>query len=156
MFTRDKKVFELTNHLENVLATVSDRKKPITSNGTTIDGYEASVISSQDYYPFGMLMPGRSSHRIEGSFESGSTTINGYTVPETLTIHGRQSYQPMEYVAAGSIEFIEGFESGAADVYTAYIADESYAGGNGSVNNGIGGASGGGVMGLMGRRMIMR
>ncbi|PWV55751.1 RHS repeat-associated core domain-containing protein [Chitinophaga sp. S165] len=52
-FTRGKKVFELSNHLGNVLATVSD-KRWLQSGW-----YEADVRSAQEYYPFGMQMPGR-------------------------------------------------------------------------------------------------
>ena len=42
-----------------MLATVSDKKVGVSSNGNTIDYYNADVISAQDYYPGGMLMPGR-------------------------------------------------------------------------------------------------
>lgn len=52
-FTRGNKVFELSNHLGNVLATVSD-KKWLQSGW-----YKADVRSAQEYYPFGMQMPGR-------------------------------------------------------------------------------------------------
>ena len=52
------KQFELTNHLGNVLATITDRKIPHNNNGT-IDFYTADISSAQDYYAFGMLMPGR-------------------------------------------------------------------------------------------------
>ncbi|MBX7224462.1 MAG: hypothetical protein K1X55_00395 [Chitinophagales bacterium] len=46
--------YELTNHLGNVLATVSDLKY----TSTTIPGtYEADVLATQDYFPFGMLIP---------------------------------------------------------------------------------------------------
>ena len=48
------------NHLGNVLVTVSDKKIGHSTNGTTIDYYEADVVSASDYYPFGMQMPGRS------------------------------------------------------------------------------------------------
>jgi YD repeat-containing protein len=48
------KRYELTNHLGNVLTTVSDRKHYSALNGNTAD-----IISAQDYYPFGSLMPGR-------------------------------------------------------------------------------------------------
>ena len=60
--TRGLKEYELTNHLGNVLATVSDKKigVPSTSNSSLIDHYEPDVVSAQDYYPFGMLQPGRS------------------------------------------------------------------------------------------------
>jgi len=53
------KQFELSNHLGNVLATVSDRKIPHTSDNITIDYYTSDITSAQDYYAFGMLMPGR-------------------------------------------------------------------------------------------------
>ena len=52
------KQFELTNHLGNVLATITDHKIPHNNNGT-IDYYTADIESCADYYPFGMLMPGR-------------------------------------------------------------------------------------------------
>ncbi|RFM27496.1 RHS repeat domain-containing protein [Deminuibacter soli] len=56
---RGQKVYELTNHLGNVLATVSNRRQPVSLNNTTIDHYEPVVMSATDYYPFGMEMPGR-------------------------------------------------------------------------------------------------
>lgn len=57
-FTRGEKLFELSNHLGNVLATVSDRRVQVGS-GSTLNYYTADVVSAQDYYPFGMLQPGR-------------------------------------------------------------------------------------------------
>ncbi|GAA3919011.1 hypothetical protein GO495_21195 [Chitinophaga oryziterrae] len=57
-FIRGKKFFELSNHLGNVLATVSDRKISIFT-GSVFDHYEADIVSTQEYYPFGMQMPGR-------------------------------------------------------------------------------------------------
>jgi RHS repeat-associated protein len=52
--------YEITNHLGNVLATVSDARIPHDA-GTdgNIDFYTPVVKSAQDYYPFGMQMPGR-------------------------------------------------------------------------------------------------
>ena len=44
-----EKRYELTNHLGNVLAVVSDKR----------NGDEPYVVSVSDYYPYGMLMPGR-------------------------------------------------------------------------------------------------
>lgn len=48
------RLYELTNHLGNVMATISDGLNPagVTPN--------PNVVSAQDYYPFGMQMPGRS------------------------------------------------------------------------------------------------
>ncbi|MFB6307338.1 MAG: RHS repeat domain-containing protein, partial [Flavobacteriales bacterium] len=55
-----EKQYELSNHLGNVLATVSDKKYPIeTDNDAKTDHYEAELISSQDYSAFGALQPGR-------------------------------------------------------------------------------------------------
>jgi RHS repeat-associated protein len=85
-FERGKKVYELSNHLGNVLVTISDRKLGVDA-GTyqmqcypcfpgsvcppceynlvnpaldgIIDYFNADVITANDYYPFGMGMPGR-------------------------------------------------------------------------------------------------
>ena len=60
-FERGRKFFELSNHLGNVLVTVSDRKIRVDANSDgVIDYYTADVISATDYYPFGMNMPQRS------------------------------------------------------------------------------------------------
>ena len=56
-----EKSYELSNHLGNVLAVVTDKKVGIES--TTISGdlayYQSDVVSYSDYYPFGMLQPNR-------------------------------------------------------------------------------------------------
>lgn len=52
------RVYELSNHLGNVLTTISDKKIGNDSSGV-INYYIAEVLSQNDYYPFGMLMPGR-------------------------------------------------------------------------------------------------
>lgn len=61
-FTRGEKIFELSNHLGNVLVTITDRKvqveKPEPNHGT-VDYYLADVVTANDYYPFGSLLPGR-------------------------------------------------------------------------------------------------
>ncbi len=60
-FTRGEKFYELSNHLGNVLVTVSDRKLQVQNQTTTtlIDYYTADVITATDYYPGGMELPGR-------------------------------------------------------------------------------------------------
>jgi hypothetical protein len=60
----DQKTYELSNHLGNVLATFTSRRlpvyvPPIREEQPTIASYVANVRSVQDYYPFGMHMPGR-------------------------------------------------------------------------------------------------
>ncbi|WP_298737551.1 RHS repeat-associated core domain-containing protein [uncultured Chitinophaga sp.] len=47
------------NHLGNVLATVTDRKMGVSEDEYMMEHYEADVASAQDYYPFGMMQPGR-------------------------------------------------------------------------------------------------
>jgi len=52
------KYFELSNHLGNVLSTISDRKIEHGS-GSTVEYYTADIISATDYYPFGFAMDER-------------------------------------------------------------------------------------------------
>jgi RHS repeat-associated protein len=68
------KSYELSNHLGNVMAVISDR---------------GELQSAQDFYPFGMAMPGRSS----GSYRY---TFNGKeTDPETgIQDYGMRWYLP--------------------------------------------------------------
>ncbi|MDX2172812.1 MAG: hypothetical protein SFY56_06810, partial [Bacteroidota bacterium] len=54
------KVYELSNHLGNVIAVVSDRKLPVDANtDNIIDNFVPDVLSATDYYAFGAQMPGR-------------------------------------------------------------------------------------------------
>jgi len=64
----------------NVSAAVSDVKTHISSGGVTLDFYSADILSSQDYYPFGMLMPGRSfsSHSYRFGFNGQERTDEVY------------------------------------------------------------------------------
>ena len=54
MKTLTSRNFELTNHLGNVLTTLTDAKLATATNT-----YTATVTNAQDYYPFGMAMNGR-------------------------------------------------------------------------------------------------
>ena len=65
-YTRGSKFFELSNHLGNVLVTVSDKKLRHSTDGTTVDYYNADVVTANDYYPGSMVLPGR-------SYQTGST-----------------------------------------------------------------------------------
>ena len=57
--TRGQRKYELSTHLGNVLATVTDRKLPVDDTQGNIDHFEADVFTAQDYYAFGMGMPER-------------------------------------------------------------------------------------------------
>ena len=58
--TLGQKQYELTNHLGNVQATLSDYPAyhPV-GYGDTIREHNPALVTAYDYYPFGMLMPGR-------------------------------------------------------------------------------------------------
>ena len=60
ILVRGNKLFELTNHLGNVLVTISDKKLQHTPDSVSVDYFLPDVISATDYYSFGMPMPGRS------------------------------------------------------------------------------------------------
>jgi YD repeat-containing protein len=103
-FVRGQKFYELTNHLGNVLVTISDKKlthfvycDPSTDRNCLQmpDGgypvvftyYKADVITANDYYPFGMQLPERkystpnSNYRygFNGQEKSDDVTVGNYT-----------------------------------------------------------------------------
>jgi len=71
-FEHGRKLFELSNHLGNVMVTVSDRKFGVEkSNSNKVDYYVADVKSASDYYPFGMQMPFRNYTASNSSYRYG-------------------------------------------------------------------------------------
>ncbi|MDQ3072655.1 MAG: hypothetical protein M3Q97_05275 [Bacteroidota bacterium] len=67
--TRGYRQYELSNHLGNVLATVSDRK--IQYQVATVTLYKADVITAQDYHAFGSIMEGRTFAATSGKYRYG-------------------------------------------------------------------------------------
>jgi RHS repeat-associated protein len=53
------KEYELANHLGNVLVTITDKRLPHSTDGTTIDYYEPEVRMAQEYFAFGAPIPKR-------------------------------------------------------------------------------------------------
>ena len=53
---------ELSNHLQNVLVTISDKKIPHTTDGTTIDYYNPDVITANDFYPLALKCQVENTH----------------------------------------------------------------------------------------------
>jgi RHS repeat-associated protein len=88
------------------------------------------VITAQDYYPFGMLMPGRHGYAAQGGWANGSSSSG--SLPADMTLNARAGNLPAEYVASNSIDFLPGFESGSADTFTAYIDETGGSGSGGS------------------------
>ena len=70
-FNRGNKFFELSNHLGNVLVTVSDRKLGQSPVNNLYTSFTADVVSATDYAPFGMQMVGR-------SFDAAGSTAYRY------------------------------------------------------------------------------
>jgi voltage-gated potassium channel Kch len=65
------RLYELSNHLGDVQSVISDAKIPVGTS-TTLDHYKADVITMNDYYSFGMPMPGRNLNI--GNFRFGYNT----------------------------------------------------------------------------------
>jgi RHS repeat-associated protein len=87
---RGEKIFELSNHLGNVLATISDKKIQIpktSPNHAQINYYTADVVMANDYAPFGMELFGR-------TYSAGSSKYRyGFNGKEKDTdIHSLTAY----------------------------------------------------------------
>ncbi|RAJ08775.1 RHS repeat-associated protein [Chitinophaga skermanii] len=75
------KLYELSNHLGNVLVVISNKALP---QGSPMTHNLAELKSVQDYYPFGMMMPGRkfaNNYRYGFNGQEKSTEVgeNNYT-----------------------------------------------------------------------------
>ncbi len=88
---KGNKHFELVNHLGNILSVISDR---LFSTQSTTSGkvarYTADLVSSSDYYPFGMQMPGRKVD--SGKYRFG---FNGQEKEGDIT--GSETHNTAEY-----------------------------------------------------------
>jgi RHS repeat-associated protein len=73
-FVRSNKQYKLTNHLANVMVTISDKKSFVSTTGIP-DHFIADVVTANDYYPFGMQQPGR-------KFSAGSGYRYGFNGKE--------------------------------------------------------------------------
>ena len=72
-----------------MLATASDEKTGVDlNNDGTIDYYTANVVSANDYYPFGMMMPARTFRGGPGIYRYG---FNGKENDKDIT-EGTQDY----------------------------------------------------------------
>ncbi|MRG44747.1 hypothetical protein GFS24_06460 [Chitinophaga sp. SYP-B3965] len=76
------KRYELTNHLGNVIAVLSDKK---LGSGD----YKPEVISMQDYYPFGMPMEGR--YGTIGDDGNGNPVISGLASGYRYGFNGKEN-----------------------------------------------------------------
>jgi RHS repeat-associated protein len=70
IFTRGNTLYELTNHLGNVLATVSDKRFGVSAD-SMVRYFIPDLIGANDYYPFGSMQPGRSYVKTGGGYRYG-------------------------------------------------------------------------------------
>jgi len=63
--------YELTNHLGNVMSTISDRKVPVDDVNNNILYFLPDVDTYQDYFPFGMVMSERSGSESSAEYRFG-------------------------------------------------------------------------------------
>ena len=95
-----QKSYELSNHLGNVQATLSDKryvqKQYYTASDSLRKGFAASVSSLYDYYPFGMLMQERctsdtatqSVYASQVVYSPQYTTVNNAMTGASITTTG--------------------------------------------------------------------
>jgi len=74
--------YEMTNYLGNVEAVITDRKV-VANIGSGISIFEAVVVSTADYYPFGMAMPDRQTN--SGNYRYG---YNGMELDNEVSGNG--------------------------------------------------------------------
>jgi RHS repeat-associated protein len=79
--------YELSNHLGNVLSTVSDRRLAVAS-GSVLAYYRADEQSYADYDPYGMLLPGR----LGGGFADQNFGFQGQLKDDELNGSAGTSY----------------------------------------------------------------
>ncbi|RYZ55612.1 MAG: hypothetical protein EOP49_02500, partial [Sphingobacteriales bacterium] len=147
-FVGDKK-YELTNHLGNVLSVITDRllfRKVYLGGGTRFT-YMPDVISYNDYYPFGMLVPNRHEssavyrYGFQGQEKDDEVKGEGNSLNYTYRMHdprvGRffatdpledrypfmTPYQFASNSPVGAIE-IEGLEGSAERGFNAYMTSK--------------------------------
>ncbi|HXB12207.1 MAG TPA: RHS repeat-associated core domain-containing protein, partial [Bacteroidia bacterium] len=99
-YLEGQKQYELVNHLGNVLVTISDKKIPVdtVSTDTLAKYYLPLVVTASDYYPFGMVQPGRtyllsgdSAYRFAFNGKEKTNEIYG---PADAYDYGKRFYDP--------------------------------------------------------------
>ena len=94
--TLGNKHYEASNHLGNVLTVFTDRKIPVTSNGTTIDHFDADVVNTFDYSPFGAPMNERT-YRMVMKYTDGT-----HTTSLPAFVNGNE---PLDNIAKDSLSY---------------------------------------------------
>ncbi|WP_300564699.1 RHS repeat-associated core domain-containing protein [Flavobacterium sp.] len=92
------KNYELSNHLGNVLSVITDRKlyaETFNNKGVSIFTFLPDVISYNDYYPFGMLVPKRHGDATEYRYGfNGKENDNEVMGEGNFQEYGMRMYNP--------------------------------------------------------------
>lgn len=95
-----QKQYEFTDHLGNVLATISDQRTGGTfttaTTPTSILTYTPFVVSKYDYYPFGQMMPGR--YVDDTGVKCVTTTITAVVPVYDTIVHAHYVYDTTDSV----------------------------------------------------------
>ncbi len=91
-----RKMYELTNHLGNVLSTVTDKKVLFDNNNDNVADWSVpEIATANDYYPFGMLMPGRTLSSADYRFGfNDKENLNDVKGVGKLQDYGMRIYDP--------------------------------------------------------------
>jgi RHS repeat-associated protein len=88
--TRGQKFFELSNHLGNVLVTITDQK--VWTIATAGNYYAATVASATDYLPFGQVIAGRQFHTSDYRFGYNAKENDGDWGTQLVQDYGGRVY----------------------------------------------------------------
>lgn len=91
---RGTRQYELTNHLGNVLVTISDRRMRAEMPTTGSSGVMADVLTAGDYYAGGAVMPGRSASHNHYRFGFGGQEKESKIAPDGSVDFTFRSYDP--------------------------------------------------------------
>ncbi|HTN06831.1 RHS repeat-associated core domain-containing protein, partial [Agriterribacter sp.] len=98
-FTRGNKLFEVTNHLGNVVMVLADLRTGIanTGNPSLVSAYNSVMVYASDYTPFGRPMAGRvynNPWNYRYGF-NGKENDNEVQAAGNLLDYGNRMYDPM-------------------------------------------------------------
>ncbi|MGQ3012065.1 MAG: hypothetical protein ACT6QS_00010 [Flavobacteriales bacterium] len=115
---RGHKQYELSNHLNNVQAVVTDRKQLVCLGSPSYNYYEPEIRNTYDYYPFGMLMDERCAEKRDSvwveetdtlaftNFQSPNIVMSGSTI-QTVDGWGHYPSSSLSVVSSGGSQMLQ-------------------------------------------------
>jgi len=115
---RGNKQYELSNHLNNVQAVVTDRKELKCFGSPSYNYYEPEIRNTYDYYPFGMLMDERCAEKKDSiwvdvtdtlsftNFQNPTIVMSGGTI-QTVDGWGHYPLSSLSVVSSGGSQMLQ-------------------------------------------------